>query len=106
MIPRSRVASSVLVLLPFVACKDSGGGMPFQTVGRQPDIAPVMLNNELPFRYPPALYAQRVQGNVKLRIYINGDGEIVADSYRTAVPSELLGTASSAHDVGCERRSA
>src|SRR5688500_5636285 len=87
MIPRSRVASSVLVLLPFVACKDSGGGMPFQTVGRQPDIAPVMLNNELPFRYPPALYAQRVQGNVTLRIYINGDGEIVADSTRVAETS-------------------
>lgn len=88
MIRRSRYASTVLVLLPFVACKDGGGGsLPFQTVGRQPDVAPVMLNNELPFRYPPALYAQRVQGNVTLRIYINGDGEIVADSTRVAETS-------------------
>src|SRR5688500_19718922 len=75
MIFRLRCAT-LMLLVPFVACKDSGGGgLPFQTVGRQPDIAPVMLNNELPFRYPPALYAQRVQGNVTLRIYINGDGD-------------------------------
>src|SRR5687767_15947663 len=87
MIFRLRCAT-LMLLVPFVACKDSGGGgLPFQTVGRQPDIAPVMLNNELPFRYPPALYAQRVQGNVTLRIYINGDGEIVADSTRVAETS-------------------
>jgi TonB family protein len=81
-------AAALVFLTVLVACKDSGGsGLPFQTVGRQPDIAPVMLNNELPFRYPPALYAQRVQGNVTLRIYINADGEIVADSTRVAETS-------------------
>ena len=88
MISRLVVGASLLGLAMLSACKDSGGGgLPFQTVGRQPDIAPVMLNNELPFRYPPALYAQRVQGNVTLRIYINGDGEIVADSTRVAETS-------------------
>lgn len=87
MISKANLASSLLVLVILSACKDSGGGLPFQTVGRQPDIAPVMLNNELPFRYPPALYAQKVQGNVTLRIYINGDGEIVADSTRVAETS-------------------
>lgn len=61
--------------------------LPFQTVGRQPDIAPVMLNKELPFRYPPALYAQKVQGNVTLRIFIDSDGQIVADSTRVAETS-------------------
>ncbi len=87
MISRSNIGASLLLVVTFSACKDSGGGLPFQTVGRQPDIAPVMLNNELPFRYPPALYAQRVQGNVTLRIYINGDGEIVVDSTRVAETS-------------------
>jgi TonB family protein len=61
--------------------------LPFQTVGRQPDVAPVMLNKELPFRYPPALYAQKVQGNVTLRIFIDSDGQIVADSTRVAETS-------------------
>jgi protein TonB len=46
-----------------------------------------MLNKELPFRYPPALYAQKVQGNVTLRIFIDKDGQIVADSTRVAETS-------------------
>jgi len=61
--------------------------MPFQTVGRQPDVAPVMLNKELPFRYPPALYAQKVQGNVTLRIFIDREGAIIPDSTRIAETS-------------------
>jgi len=89
MMSKRTSSAGLLVLTILFGCKDGGGGggLPFQTVGRQPDIAPVMLNNELPFRYPPALYAQRVQGNVTLRIYINGDGEIVADSTRVAETS-------------------
>lgn len=87
MMSRLAISVTLVALATLSACKDSGGGLPFQTVGRQPDIAPVMLNNELPFRYPPALYAQRVQGNVTLRIYINGDGEIVVDSTRVAETS-------------------
>lgn len=76
------------LLVGLVACKDGdGSGLPFQTVGRQPDVAPVMLNKELPFRYPPALYAQKVQGNVTLRIFINRDGAIVPDSTRIAETS-------------------
>lgn len=78
----------VLVLVSSGACKKGeGSNLPFQTVGRQPDIAPVMLNKELPFRYPPALYAQKVQGNVTLRIYIGRDGSIVPDSTRVAETS-------------------
>src|SRR5579859_1196533 len=81
--------SGVLLLLTVMAgCKKGeGSGLPFQTVGRQPDIAPVMLNKELPFRYPPALYAQKVQGNVTLRIYIDSNGAIVPDSTRVAETS-------------------
>jgi len=67
--------------------KGEGSNLPFQTVGRQPDVAPVMLNKELPFRYPPALYAQKVQGNVTLRIYIDSNGAIVPDSTRIAETS-------------------
>ena len=59
----------------------------FQTVGRQPDVAPVMLNKELPFRYPPALFAQKIQGNVTLRIYIDRSGQIVPDSTHVAETS-------------------
>jgi TonB family protein len=88
MSPRFRSTFAALVLVCGIACKKGeGSNLPFQTVGRQPDIAPVMLNKELPFRYPPALYAQKVQGNVTLRIYIDRDGSIVADSTRVAETS-------------------
>jgi periplasmic protein TonB len=85
-----RLALNVLlaVALVMTACKKGeGSGVSFQTVGRQPDVAPVMLNKELPFRYPPALYAQKVQGNVTLRIYIDSNGAIVPDSTRIAETS-------------------
>src|SRR6478752_7473300 len=78
----------VLAVVIAIGCKKGeSSGLPFQTVGRQPDIAPVMLNKELPFRYPPALYAQKVQGNVTLRIFIDRDGTIVPDSTRIAETS-------------------
>ena len=78
----------MLLLTVATGCKKGeGSGLPFQTVGRQPDIAPVMLNKELPFRYPPALYAQKVQGNVTLRIFIDSNGSIVPDSTRIAETS-------------------
>jgi protein TonB len=46
----------------------------------RPDVAPVMLNEEPPFRYPAVLWARRVQGNVLLRIYVSADGVPVLDS--------------------------
>src|SRR6195256_6771537 len=87
----ARLAGSYLALLLSVVSggckKGEGSGLSFQTVGRQPDVPPVMLNKELPFRYPPALYAQKVQGNVTLRIFIDRAGVIVADSTRIAETS-------------------
>src|SRR5436305_10493812 len=78
----------LFVLLAMGACKKGeGSNLSFQTVGRQPDVAPVMLNKELPFKYPPALFAQKVQGNVTLRIYIDRAGQIVPDSTHVAETS-------------------
>src|SRR3954466_2343588 len=81
------VCLSVLSLTSGACKKSDGSNLSFQTVGRQPDVAPVMLNKELPFRYPPALYAQKVQGNVTLRIFIDRQGQIVPDSTRVAETS-------------------
>jgi protein TonB len=85
---RKRNSLMIVALVIAAGCKKGdGSSLPFQTVGKQPDIAPVMLNKELPFRYPPALYAQKVQGNVTLRIFIDREGAIVADSTRIAETS-------------------
>lgn len=48
--------------------------------GPKPDELPVMLNKELPFRYPIALYAEKVQGNVTLRIFIDSNGVVRPES--------------------------
>lgn len=52
----------------------------FQALSSQPDEIPRILNKELPFRYPAALYARRVQGNVTLRLFIDRDGRVHPES--------------------------
>jgi TonB family protein len=47
-----------------------------------PDEVPKMLNTDLPFRYPAALYARKVQGNVTLRLHVDRDGLVRPDSTR------------------------
>lgn len=47
-----------------------------------PDEIPRMINTDLPFRYPPALYAQKVQGNVTLRLRVDTNGQVRPDSTR------------------------
>ena len=97
---KCRRAAALVILVGTAACnKGEGSGLPFQTVGKQPDVAPVMLNKELPFRYPPALYAQKVQGNVTLRIYIDRPegGNVSIDDCTRA--SRDIGTALDVADL-------
>lgn len=83
----------LLLLLGAAGCIDRTGGRRFVdaiapgTV--QPEVAPIMLNDEPPFRYPPALWTQRVQGNVVLRIHVDANGIPVADSSVVAEPSGI-----------------
>ena len=68
-----------------IACqKDGQEGEAFSGVGPRPDVLPVMLNKELPFRYPPSLYSKKVQANVTLRVYIDKEGAIVSESTHVA----------------------
>lgn len=78
---RSRPLSLAALLLPLVlgmAC--DRGDANAERAGSQEDAVPVMLNEELPFRYPPELYARKVQGNVTLRLVIDSLGTVLADS--------------------------
>lgn len=54
----------------------------FQAAGSRPDEAPAIVNKELPFRYPAALYARKVQGNVTLRLYVDSVGRVHPESTR------------------------
>ncbi|GAC1626530.1 MAG: hypothetical protein NVS4B2_05960 [Chloroflexota bacterium] len=52
----------------------------FQRGAQRPDEPPVMLNKDLPFRYPAPLYAKRTQGNVTLRLFIDRNGIVRSES--------------------------
>ncbi|MEO8192317.1 MAG: energy transducer TonB [Gemmatimonadales bacterium] len=76
------------ILIAAVACKKDGTAEEsFPGIGPRPDVLPVMLNKELPFRYPPSLYSKKVQANVTLRVYIDKEGQIVSESTHVAETS-------------------
>ena len=64
--------------------------------GARPDELPTMVNKQLPFRYPPALYAQKVQGNTTLRIHIDANGKVDPDSTSVVEPSGVAALDSAA----------
>jgi len=68
----------------------------FQAGRAVPDETPRMLNEDLPFHYPPALYAQKVQGNVTLRLYVDRAGQVTPDSTRIEESSGYAGLDSAA----------
>lgn len=67
-----------------------------QVRAERPDEFPKVLNTELPFHYPAALYARRVQGNVTLRLHIDQNGQVRADSTRVQEASGHPGLDSAA----------
>jgi protein TonB len=82
----SAVALFALTAAITTACMDKDTSQKvaqaFQAGSSSPDELPQMLNTELPFRYPAALYARKVQGNVTLRLHVDRDGQVTADSTR------------------------
>jgi TonB family protein len=79
-----QVIAFLLVVATGGACVDKDQtqklAKSFETGPQHPDEAPKMLNKELPFHYPQALFAKKVQGNVTLRLFIDRDGHVRADS--------------------------
>lgn len=82
----TRLACTLLFLTVPVGCSDKGAvqkmAQAFQRGSAHPDEFPKALNTEQAFRYPAALYARRVQGNVTLQLYIDTAGQVRADSTR------------------------
>jgi TonB family protein len=73
-----------------LACgKKDGGKTAFESASARPDVLPTMTNKDLPFRYPPALYAEKVQGNVMLRLYVDTAGVVVNDSTKIVESSNV-----------------
>ena len=99
------LGGALIAIIAALVVLSVGGGLGSRDGGRfagalpgraRPDELPVMLNREPPFRYPVALYAQRVQGNVTLRIFIERDGRVRPESTRVEESSGYASFDSSA----------
>jgi TonB family protein len=100
------VAWGAVMLTAFVRCDGAEQEQPAaarvtpstisSVFGRSPDELPAMRNAQPPFRYPAALYAQKVQGNVTLRLYVDTAGTVVGDSTRVEESSGHVGLDSAA----------
>jgi len=76
------------VVLVTAACnRESDGPLSGAHAGPRPEVMPEVTNEDLPFRYPTALFTQQVQGNVTLRIFIDVEGRVVMDSTRVVETS-------------------
>ena len=85
-----QISGAAALLVASVACQGKPGEKTaFATDTDRPDALPIMLNKDLPFHYPPALYAEKAQGNVTLRLYIDTDGAVVNDSTRVVESSNM-----------------
>ena len=84
------IGAALLLAFALAGCsKGEESDQPFSGVGARPDVLPVMLNKELPFRYPASLYAKKVQANVTLRVFIDKEGQVVAESTHVAESSSI-----------------
>jgi TonB family protein len=77
-----RALAAAALACAATGCGPGEVGRPPWGPGDQPDTIPTMLNAEPPFRYPAALYAQKVQGNVTLRLYVDERGVLHTDSIK------------------------
>ena len=84
---KSTLLVASLVLTAAACRKDAESSGSFPGVGPRPDVLPVMLNKDLPFKYPPSLYSKKVQANVTLRVFIDKEGQIVPESTHVAETS-------------------
>jgi TonB family protein len=81
-----RSALFPLLFATSLSCADRNlppsGDSALRTAGGSPDEPPRVVNTDLPFRYPLALYERKVQGNVTLRLFIDRDGHVRPESTR------------------------
>ena len=85
-------AAAVLLALLAAGCGGSDGAPPPDaqaSPGTPPpeSEAPVALNAESPIAYPPALFEQRVEGDVTLRLFVDSTGRLIPESTRVAEAS-------------------
>ena len=95
-VPAARRAGLLAITLVLGGASGCGGEWALRGRGAPPDERPVMRNAEPPFRYPAALYALRVQGNVMLRLFVDESGAVRPESTQVAESSSYAALDSAA----------
>ncbi len=84
----------MIVVLACAGCKAATPSASAAQDG-QNDV-PVAINGESPFQYPPELYDQGIEGEVRLRLWVDSTGRISPESTRVASSSGTPGLDSAA----------
>lgn len=82
-------AVATLATLALAACEQARDAMAYfnRNNNAPPDSLPRLLNDSLPFAYPPALYIQLIDDSVTLRLHVDQFGRPVPESTRIEVPA-------------------
>lgn len=85
-----RTSLAAATLLVALACGGSGpppDGQASQAAPPPESEAPVALNPDVPIAYPPALFDQKIEGDVTLRLFADSAGRLLPESTRVAESS-------------------
>ena len=77
------VSLCLCATVPLVSCRTDGAA-PDRDPDANRDAVPVAINEESPFQYPLALYDQGVEGEVRLRLFVDSTGRVIPESTRVA----------------------
>ena len=76
-----------LVFVTFACGGDQPPKRPLTAVPSPELEAPVAVNPDAPVSYPPALFDQRIEGDVLLRLFVDSTGAVVPESTRVVETS-------------------
>ena len=84
-----RATLTAAVLIGACACRGSSPQSDARSSQAPPPESepPVALNPDVPIAYPPALFEQKVEADVTLRLFVDSTGKLVPESTRVAEPS-------------------
>lgn len=79
-----RLGVGAILLSALAACRGRDAAPPPATAEND---VPVAVNSGSPFQYPPRLYSDGVEGEVRLRLYVDSAGRVQPESIRVATSS-------------------
>jgi TonB family protein len=78
-----------------LGCRNDQPAVRREAQNRHSDV-PVAINGESPFQYPTDLYDQGIEGEVRLRLWVDSTGRVAPESTRVAAGSGTAGLDSAA----------